>query len=821
MESVKHRNATQVARTQIRPADLNAILDEYSPQIKILSLDCFDTLLWRCAATPGDVFFSMQEKPAFKKIGLTPALRAYAEENARQKMLLQNDKSEVKLCDIYPAIYPELSAQQIADLISDEIEAEKEHCFAFPPIVELIREAHTRGLKIVIVSDTYFEEAQLRQLLEHALPSDVLPMINKIFCSSEYGKSKSEGLLKLVSEKMSQPVQAILHIGDNGLADFIAPKALGMHSLQFVHHHPNVGSLIRMQALAAGFIDPTIRQIRPLVMPYRAILANSPIALDKPENSIGFASLGPIMHAFGRFLCDEINQLKRAGKNPKVVFLMRDAYLPSLACEIIAGEPIGKRVRISRFSSYAASFRTQDDVDQYVGENAMSLRFYDICQQLLLPENIARPLIEKAIKAPNPPMAFVKLIQQKTILQVIFKESRAYRNKLRKHLENEIGLTAGDTLVFVDLGYTGTAQNKLAPVFRDEMNVEVIGRYLIALRSPHWQHSRRGLLDPSWCDDRILGTLVAYIALLEQLCTCNENSVIGYDDDGNPIHAETSLSKQQHTKLDLIQNECLRFIREAEAFYAAGHTPPSLRLLRDAALAELSRLLFIPNKIELDYLKSFQFDLNLGTKEILNVFDQEKGLDGLRKRGMFFMERNLKSMRTNYPAELRYAGLELALLLLAQSRFGFDLRVNDLSLRREPIQTIIIRGNKSMKNTLEALPTYDGYFSLLIPVGNGDFQIAVQFGLHYQWVQLESAELIATATLFGSNESETTEDAAQYLAIDQMIERGSGIYECQSENSLLVFAPQRKFGEVNYTLRIIFRPLLTRKILSHENIIEE
>jgi hypothetical protein len=343
------------------------------------------------------------------------------------------------------------------------------------------------------------------------------------------------------------------------------------------------------------------------------------------------------------------------------------------------------------------------------------------------------------------------------------------------------------------------------------LNVEIVGRYLISLRTPLWEKTRAGLLDPSWCDDRAMQTIVNYIALLEQICTSNEKSVIDYSEDGAPIYSDTSMSKGQHGKLDLIQAEVLRFIRDANHFISKNKMTISAETLRDMAMAELTRLLYFPTDIELDFLKSFEFDVNMGANDVLNVFDQEKGLSGLRRRGLFFMEKNLKSMRTNYPAELRSAGVELVLTLLQQHRCGFDIRVNDLSLRRESLNVIAIRAGNATQTIVDATPTFDGYFSLIVPVGSGDFQVGIQFGLRYQWVQIESVELIVTTALYGSKESEHTQDASANIIVDQMTEQATGLYECQSDTSLLVYVPNGRLGNHNYALRVVYRPIVTKK----------
>lgn len=797
-------------KTQLSATEIHTIFEKYAPHIHTLSLDCFDTLLWRKAATPSDVFFDLQQAPTFKSLGMNANLRAQSESLARQRNLLNLGNTEVKLKDIYLASFPQLTPEQLHALTEEELTAEIATCYAFPPIVELIRKAHARNLKVIIVSDTYLTSKQLRRLLEKNLPADVMSMISDIFCSCENGKSKSNGLFADIAAKISQPTKSILHIGDHLIADYAAPQTLGVNTLQLIHHDKRVSELLRMQALAGGFMDPDIRSKRSLTSPFRGLFASANYSMDKPESAIGYASVGPIMYAFGKFINHEINELKKQGKNPKVLFLMRDAHLPALVCDALAGYTVGKRVRISRFAAYASSFRTKHDVDRYVGDNVLSYRFYDMCKQLQLPEHIATPIIEQASKSRNPAIDFIKLIQQPHILKVIFTNSEKYRERLKRHLEKEVDMKKGDTLVFVDLGYTGTAQQKLEPVFKEEMGVDIVGRYLISLRSAQWEKSRAGLLDPSWCDDRAMAMLVMYIALLEQICTSSERSVVDYDDNGNPIYSDSNFSEQQYIKLENIQAECVRFALDVEKFFQQAGTKIEPTILRDTAMAELGRLLFLPTQIELDYLQSFKFDLNLGTNDLMNVFDQEKGLIGLRKRGLFFMEKNLKSMRTNYPAELRAAGLDLVLTLMAQHRIGFDVRVHDLSLRRERVGIIVIRGNQSSQTTLEALPTHDGYFSLLVPVGTGDFQIGVQFGLHYQWIQLESAELIVTTALYGSKESENTEDASANLAVDQMMDKGGGLFECLSDTSLLVFVPTHSLGTHNYTLRIVFRPLVMR-----------
>ena len=66
------------------------------------------------------------------------------------------------------------------------------------------------------------------------------------------------------------------------------------------------------------------------------------------------------------------------------------------------------------------------------------------------------------------------------MLKRIFRASSAFRERFYRYLENTVDLKSGDRLVFVDLGYTGTAQMCLEPVLEAERDVTVEGIYVLA-----------------------------------------------------------------------------------------------------------------------------------------------------------------------------------------------------------------------------------------------------------------------------------------------------------------------------------------------------
>jgi hypothetical protein len=476
----------------------------------------------------------------------------------------------------------------------------------------------------------------------------------------------------------------------------------------------------------------------------------------------------------------------------------------------IAGADVGHAVAISRFAAFASSFRTADDVDRYLCRFAGSKRFDDLCRQLLLPDDVARPIIAAAGKKNRPVDEFLRRVRRPEVLELIFQASRRYRGRLYRYLERTCGLTRGDTLMFIDLGYEGTAQRLLEPVLKDELDVDIVGRYLMVVGTPGWESSRRGLIDPSWCDERAIMALVDYVSILENICTSDAQSVVDYDEDGGPIYAPRVIAREQLERTRPVQQACCAFAADAEAFFAAVGRRPPLEAMRRAALGQMGRLFYLPGEHELAFLEGFHLDLNLATSDALRLFDPEEGLTGLRRRGLFFMEQGVKQRRLNYPIELRHAGIELSVMLLAQQRFRLGFVHGDFAMRREAVPFVIAGPGGESAAVAEAHATHDGFFALLVPLGAADRGVGVLVGRAYQWLQIESVELVGTGALYTDSESQHTEDLADRVMPEGMEARGPGLYECTPDAFLFIPPlPGRKVGG-RVACRIVYRPIARR-----------
>lgn len=792
----------------LRVSDLGSALDRF-PRVKLLSLDCFDTILWRKTAHPADVFYDMQQQPAWKAVGLDARLRIRAEMQARSLAQLRRGSHEVTLEDIYRAACDDLAPEMMKSLQEVELQAEEQACHAMPQAVALLRAAAARGVQVMVVSDTYLPEPLLRRLLAACLPADAYAAIHRVCVSCEYGKSKADGLFPLLASRLNLPVARMLHVGDNPLADVFPARAAGIACLHLQHLPEMLESRRQFAATALRLLEPSIRSERGAPAGYHPVIAGLALDGDDADRSIGIATLGPLMHAFASWLLAHREAQQSLGKRVKLAFLLRDGYLPHAAYEALSGQTDGRPVYISRFAAFAASFRDTGDIERYLALFATSGEYAAMLKQLGLQGEEGDRILEALQGHPSPQTEFNRRVLHPRMVAKITERSACYRARLRKYLDRELGgLERGDTLAFVDLGYVGTAQRVLAPVMHEEWGVELLGWYFMCTpQAGDANGGRCGMIDASKFDARTIDTLLPFVSLLENLCTTSTGSVIDYTEQGAPILSQGATTKRQTERVRRIQEHALDFIRQAEAHYEAGGARPAVDSLRDAALAEFSRMVFFPDRQELAHYDQFALELNLGTDRVIRLHDTERSLQELRRHGIFYSSRQGEGSRINTPHELRHAGIELTLAMMSTYRFGLAFSARDWSFREEPVSVLLLRGNEVGRLSLAAYATYDGCYRLHVPIGEGDADVGLLLGERFRWLQLLEARVLRAGELHLQAEYDASIDVRPYLLLDGITDHGDGLLQCASPTSLMMLPAGLVSGDDKMVLDLVLRPL--------------
>ena len=163
----------------------------------VVSFDIFDTLLYRDVLFPEDVFAILENANGIEGFS---SLRIEAQKQCPSGSLNQ----------IYGLLADMLqwSEKEARTAERQEVELEKTLIHRRDRSFVIYRMAIELGKRIILCSEMYFSEKQLRYLLDGAGVSGY----EKIFVSCEYGAAKNEGLFQIIRDCYAG---SILHIGDS------------------------------------------------------------------------------------------------------------------------------------------------------------------------------------------------------------------------------------------------------------------------------------------------------------------------------------------------------------------------------------------------------------------------------------------------------------------------------------------------------------------------------------------------------------------------------------------------------------------------------
>lgn len=786
----------------IRPHELPRALERAPAGIKVLSLDCFDTLLWRDCHTPSDVFAALDT--------VLPAQRSAAETFARKAEFATRRRNEVGLPAIYSHAMPNANEDCIADAATKERQLEAQTCFAFEPTVALMRKAKARGVKVIIVSDTYLSERELKQLIRDAAGDEVADLIDKVFASSEAGISKSEGLLAKALKAMKCKSSEALHIGDNPNADHDAARALGVPALLLLQFTDDARQRLRFERACQSIGSASVSGVAGLQL-QRALIARDEPTIEDPAKRLGFAVLGPVFHAYENWLREEADALASERRGTvHWMFLLRDGHLPHAVHTARGAAPSNARVEISRFAATASALASSETYDRHIALE-YGLNPSTLARQMLFEESEIESLVGKPqsdgemLAAADRLQAELRTGKRKKTTR---RRARDFADRLIAHVRNAVNPQPGDTLMLVDLGYNGSAQNQIDSLLSDAFDCHVAGRYLLLREMNASGLDKKGLIDPRHFDPGLLEAMCGNVAVIEQLSTCEMGSVTGYSETGEPIRKGEGVKGRQSDVRDAVQTGVLEFAKSAvnAPVIRTSHIHTA-RGWRETAANALTRFLFLPQPWELEVLKDFEHDVNMGSERIVPLFDTDFAHESIRRRGLFYMK---GSARMFLPAELANENMSTRLSLFLQKRFGLGLTYTDHAPRTIAMPAFYVNAAKSAAQTIEARATHDGYFTAQLPISAAQSGIAIGLGAAFEWVEVVSVTRTLIDTLRGRLENDDKPVRLKTVA-DGLTQHASGIFECSNTAGMLFIPPdQLEASGVPEMVEIVLRPIRER-----------
>ncbi len=774
------------------PHELPGVLDRFAG-IKVLSLDCFDTLLWRDCHAPTDLFSALPACNAYQ--------RAHGERRARQLALAGRGHHDVSIDEIYRSIMPRTRDADRAKAVAAEIDAEARHCYGFAPTIALMREARARGLQIIIVSDTYLNPRQLQDLISRAAGADVAALIDRVFCSSTYGMPKAGGLYREVLAKLKARPNEILHLGDNEAADVGGVAPFGVQCVHLRQFTAQVSQQLRLESAIAAIMQGHGGTALAAPQPHRAALAMEAPRLTNPAHWFGFSTLGPVLFGFDQWLREEARRLQ-AERGGKVhwLFLMRDGYLPMTMHQAVGGHEQVHAIEISRLTATFASFAQDTTILRHLEEN----RGIDpaiLARQLRLPDETVVHLCGGRNHAEGW-QALAEWCRNPANRRPIVKAAQAFADRLVNYLRKAVNPAAGDTLMLVDLGYNGSVQSMIDPLLTRALNVHVAGRYLILREVQVSGFDKHGYLGEEAHDYVLLNAMTANVAVIEQLATTATGSVMDYDTEGAPVRDINGIGKGQSLVREAVQQGCLSFAAAGLSHIQRANAPDTIALWRQANAATLMRLMFLPMREELQVVRGFEHDVNLGTAETLPLYDPAVARQGLLQQGLFYQK---GARRMFLPAELVEQGLATRLTHLATARFHMPLAAADFAAETAQIGVILSDARHSTRVELPIRPTHDGFSAVCIPVGAGQFVAAVSFAEIAAYVEVQSIVAMPAKEYLDSrhdSDSRMQTITPQFEGITALTDL---LWHCPDPAGFALLSPPAATDGANMVIVVVFR----------------
>jgi FMN phosphatase YigB (HAD superfamily) len=620
-----------------------------SPRSRVLSVDVFDTLLWRRVPKPTDVHLLVGRRLADTG-ALAPhidprayaRLRVLAEAEARRRKRRECGSSEVTLTEIHallpPAITPALSADDVA---GTELALEQEVTFADRRLAVYLRQvmADLPHLTLIAVSDTYYSASQLRTLFA-ACSLDDLPF-GAVHTSSDHGTGKGDALWKVVVDDLTIEPDGMVHLGDNLDADVSCAVRVGVRAI----HYPMHTDRYRPIDVREGVVGPpgdatrwcderagdggltAVRRRATHLRPARPLSGGEQVAWET-----GTAVLGPVFTGFAQWV---VERAASVGSD-RIVCMMREGQFLKVLVENEAAA-VGRSPRIeTAWVSREACARAS-----IIEGSEEELRLFLARLRAPSPDQLLESFgldsddvpeldqlmhrFEATNRVPEASDALVDLVLGRPhLVAKVVARSTERRRRLLDHFEMAAGPGHGPVIV-VDVGWSGTIQESLQAMLQSEgSDLGLHGLYLLAHVGSS-ERVLRGVVLEGFLGG--VGTVPFDVAgitggpeLIELVCTCEDGSLLEITEDGRPLLEPVSATPEETAGRALVQagmvayqTERLGYLDGPERTQGPFETSAAGRAILGRVL---KRFLSQPNLDEAEAFSWWQHEENFGSRQI-------------------------------------------------------------------------------------------------------------------------------------------------------------------------------------------------------------
>ena len=405
----------------------------------LISLDVFDTAIFRKVFNPTDIFSVVEDKVGnnFRTLRMT------AQSAAARKF------PYCTLIDIYKELRIPFSPKE-------EIKAEYENCKANPYILNMYNKAEA---DYIFISDMYLPSVVIKSMLEKCGYKNP-----QVYVSCELKAMKSSGsLFTKVEEKLKRKISK--HIGDNYYADIKGAQKAKIPEVEYV------GPPIYNREV----ITPSLKNVK-----LRKLLIDKELSEAPIEEKIGY-QFAPLILAFTQSVLNE------AKEGQTIFFNARDSFLMYIVARwILKTKKKIKYCRFSRKSCHLANINTNYRIESEV--NSKALNFFrtlrvntvgEIIHIFQLTKDYSSALRDMGVSLDTP--LDYTLQKNRIIYQFLgyaqdelFAKARESRKNFKEYIKR-IGMKNDD--IFVDLGHFGSMQSIIRAITGIRLKGMYVHRY--------------------------------------------------------------------------------------------------------------------------------------------------------------------------------------------------------------------------------------------------------------------------------------------------------------------------------------------------------
>ena len=468
----------------------------------LISLDVFDTAIFRKVYLPTDIFNIVEDKLGnnFK------AHRLLAQDTIRKVDIFYN------LIDIYKSM-------KIPFNPKEEIKAEYENCYANPYILNMYNEEEA---DFVFISDMYLPAVIIKSMLEKCGYKNP-----QVFVSCELRALKGSGLLfKKVEELLGRKIDK--HIGDNYRADILGAQKADISETEFV------GPPIYTKEVTT----PALRNVK-----LRKLLIDNELSNKSIEEKIGYL-FAPLVLSFTQSVLNE------ATENQIIFFNARDSFLMYIIARwILKTDKKIKYCRFSRKSCHLPNINVKYRLDSEVNKKAMNFfktlrinNMREFIETYDLKGNYKDVLLNLGVTEDSPlayPVQKNQVLERfiMAIQNDIFAKAIESKKSFLAYIK-KLGMKNGD--IFVDLGHFGSMQSIIHAI----TGINLKGRYIHRYSSKSYfdgvEEEKSSFLP--------VGHIKMYTGIVEIIFSEPMGTSVSYTSEGTPILSKDTKYRKEVTK---------------------------------------------------------------------------------------------------------------------------------------------------------------------------------------------------------------------------------------------------------------------------------